>query len=105
MSDEVKPPVIPGFETGEIRKNLMLDKAKIAWLTWRLVIVYIVLFSINTLSVAITAALINATWTQIDTQGRIMIVVSIVSNWTGTMLAFVVGLIHKTKDGNGSQIV
>ena len=58
-------------------------------LEWRLAIFWFILFSVNSLCTAITAALAGTDWAQIDGQAKFMVYVAILLNWTGTIMAFV----------------
>jgi len=55
---------------------------------WKLAILWFVLFSINALGTSIMASLVGTTWSQLDTLGKWMIVVAVIVNWTGTIMAF-----------------
>lgn len=58
-------------------------------LEWRLAAFWFILFSVNSLCTAITAALVGADWATMDAQARFMVCVAVVLNWTGTIMAFV----------------
>jgi len=55
---------------------------------YKMAIVYFVLFSINALCSALMIALANVTWSGLDSQGKFMIGVALIWNWTTTILAF-----------------
>lgn len=55
----------------------------------RVAIFWFTLFSVNALCSAITISLLNATWRELDHQGKFLIVVGVIWNWTTTTMAFV----------------
>jgi hypothetical protein len=55
---------------------------------YRMVIFYIVLFSINSLATAIVASFMNNEWFNMSYTTRFLVVVIVIQNWTGTLLAF-----------------
>lgn len=46
------------------------------------------LFTLNSLSTAIVASFMNADWANLDGTSRFLLVVVVLQNWTGTMIAF-----------------
>lgn len=59
-----------------------------AW-AYRVAIIWFCLFSINALCTAIVVALVGCTWIALDFQSKFIIIIAIVGNWTGTIMAFV----------------
>ena len=55
---------------------------------FRMAILYFSLFSVNAFCSARMIALANVTWSTLDTQGKFMIWVALIWNWTNTVLAF-----------------
>ena len=55
---------------------------------YKMVILYIVLFSLNSLSSAIIASFLNTDWQTLKATAKFILVVVILQSWTGTMLAF-----------------
>lgn len=56
-------------------------------LRYRLMIFYVVVYSLNALATATVAALLNISWSELSGTKRFLIVVGIIGNWSGTMLA------------------
>lgn len=80
----------------------MSDNVKSAGATiweWRMAIFWFCLFSVNTLCTSITAALVGADWAQLDTQSKLMIVIAVIGNWTGAIMAFVSKQAQKIQKG------
>lgn len=65
------------------------------WLAY----VYVFLFSLNSLSTAMIASLINTQWGSLNSTDKFLIVLAVVSNWTGTMLALVNKTLHRLQEG------
>lgn len=55
---------------------------------YKLVIFYVCLFSFNSLSTAIVASFLNTEWSSLSSTSKFLLVVVVVQNWTGSMLAF-----------------
>jgi sterol desaturase/sphingolipid hydroxylase (fatty acid hydroxylase superfamily) len=66
----------------------MLNKAKTQWLAYRMAVAWFVMFSVNSLCTSILASLTGAKWDSIDWQQKFLICVSVLGNWTGTIMAF-----------------
>ena len=66
----------------------ILNKAKVQWLAYRMAVAWFVMFSLNALCTSVIASLTGAKWDALDWQQKFMICVSIVGNWTGTIMAF-----------------
>jgi hypothetical protein len=56
--------------------------------TYRMAILIGALFSINALATAIVISLLNNDWKNLSATSQFLVVVTVVQNWTGTMLAF-----------------
>ncbi len=67
----------------------LFSKATLRVIAWRMAIFWFVLFSINALFTATIAALTGTDWEAINNQKRFLIVLAILTNWTGTIMAFV----------------
>lgn len=67
----------------------VISQAKASIWEWRVAIMYFILFSINSLSTVLLATLTGVNWTALPTQGKVMIVIAVIANWTGTIMAFV----------------
>jgi len=55
---------------------------------YRLVIFYIVLFSLNSLASAVIASFMNTDWAALTGTAKFLLLCVIFQSWTGTMLAF-----------------
>lgn len=53
----------------------------------RIVIAVVVLLSVNSLALTILGCLAGVKWAEADMQTKFMIVVSVIGNWTGILLA------------------
>jgi hypothetical protein len=67
----------------------LISKAKEQILMRALMMMYALLFTCAALASSLLASLIGATWSQLDTQGKVMIVLAVFVNWSTVMLAFV----------------
>lgn len=47
-----------------------------------------ILFSINALATAIVASFMNAEWSQMSPTSKFLLIIVVLQNWTGTMIAF-----------------
>ena len=63
------------------------DTAKIKALEWRMAVLWFVLFSVNSLCSCIVAAMAGSVWSNLQTQEKFTVIVAIVGNWTGTIMA------------------
>lgn len=63
------------------------DTAKIKLLEWRMAILWFVLFSVNSLCSCVVAAMAGSVWSSLGTQEKFTMVVAILGNWTGTIMA------------------
>lgn len=66
---------------------------------YRLVIVYGVLFSLNSLASVTIASFLNVDWSELSTLSKFLIFVVIAQNWTGVMLAFVNRTVARVEQG------
>jgi len=57
-------------------------------MAYRIAAAWFFLFSINALCTAVIAALVGKDWTNLPSQDKFIIVVSVLGNWTGTIMAF-----------------
>lgn len=57
-------------------------------LKYWLIAVYVFLFSINALCTAILASLQSVEWPNLDQTTKFCIVIAVLANWTGVLLAF-----------------
>ena len=69
--------------------NQTLTAAKITMLEYKMAILMFVLFSVNSLCSCFVASMAGSVWATLDTQSKITVVVAMVGNWTGTVIAFV----------------
>ena len=63
--------------------------------TKTLALAWVIIFSVNALCSAMLIALINANWASMDGQGRFMVVVTILMNFTNTLGAFLYSILKK----------
>lgn len=55
---------------------------------YKLAILMGILFSVNSLASAIVASFLNTEWSSLGPTTRFILIVVIIQNWTGTLLAF-----------------
>ena len=67
----------------------MLNRAKTSILEWRMAICWFILFSVNSLATCLIASLVNCNWSQMDAQAKLLMALTVLANWTGTIMAFV----------------
>jgi len=60
---------------------MIIDKKTMA-------IVWFVIFSVNSLCSAVLISLIGANWITMDGQGKFMVIMAVIMNWTNTLGAF-----------------
>src|SRR5271166_5873596 len=56
--------------------------------TFRMAVIYGILFSLNSLSTCIVASLLNADWSDLSGTKKVILCIAIVGNWTGSLMAF-----------------
>lgn len=66
---------------------------------YRMVILYILLFSINALATTIVASFLNVEWTELSTTSKFLVIVVILQNWTGVLLAFFNKSLQRVEQG------
>lgn len=71
---------------------------------YRLAILWFCLFSVNSLGTVIIAALQGAVWAQLSTQAKFLIITAIVSNWTGTIMAYVSKQAKRADAGQAAEL-
>lgn len=90
------------------------DSVSSSLVEYRMAIFYFCLFSVNALCSAMMIALANVTWATLDGQGKFMIAVALVWNWTNTIMAFAskqatrikkTGEIFPLSDGDTQQFI
>jgi hypothetical protein len=79
--------------------NTIATGGKQLW-KFRMAILYCVLFSINSLLTTLIASLVNADWSVMNGQSRLLLYFVVGANWTGTMLAFMSKNSKKLEDGD-----
>lgn len=67
----------------------LLSAAKENVIYNKLAYFYGALFSINSLATAIVASFMNVEWSDLSATSKILLLIVVLQNWTGTMLAFV----------------
>lgn len=66
---------------------------------YKMVILMAILFSINALASAILASFLNVDWSALSTTSKWLILVVIVQNWTGTLMAFFNKTLSRVEQG------
>lgn len=67
----------------------LINKTRLAAVEFRMTIFWFILFSLNALGTSVLASLTGTDWATLDPQSKFMIVVAVLVNWTGTIMAFV----------------
>ena len=67
----------------------IINDARLKLVEYRVAVFWFCLFSINALCSAMTIALTNATWADMDAQSKFLVGVGVIWNWTGTIMAFI----------------
>lgn len=76
-----------------------MAQIKQAAILYKMVFVYILLFSFNSLATAIVASLLNSNWGEMSTTNKFLTIVIILQNWTGVLLAFFNKSIQRAEQG------
>jgi NADH:ubiquinone oxidoreductase subunit 6 (subunit J) len=66
----------------------LMDKARLQVIAYRMAIMWFFLFSINSLCSCIVAASAGSVWTNLDAQAKVTVIIAVIGNWTGTIMAF-----------------
>lgn len=74
-------------------------KAKEQVILYWIAIVMFLLFTVNALALAIISGLIGSDWNSMDGQGKFMLFLAVLANWTNTMFAFFNKTVGKVKKG------
>ncbi|MDE2101569.1 MAG: hypothetical protein KGL39_30265 [Patescibacteria group bacterium] len=67
----------------------LVQKSKSTIWEWRLAIIWFCLFSLYSLITSMLASLTGAKWDTLDGQAKFLIILAILANWLGTIMAFV----------------
>jgi hypothetical protein len=67
--------------------------------TYKMAFFYGGLFSLNALTASIVASFLNVNWSQLSGTEQFLIVVLVIQNWTGTMLAFMNKTMSRVEQG------
>jgi hypothetical protein len=81
----------------------LFSVSQIQKIAWGMAIAYIILFSFGSLATATIAAFTGVDWSALSHTKRMVIVVAIIANWAGTMLAFLNTSLQKMNDYINSQ--
>ena len=65
---------------------------------WRLMIFYVILFSLNSLCTAFVSAMQGQQWGALNSTEHAIIIAVIIGNWTGTLLALFNKTFARTSD-------
>lgn len=76
-----------------------MAQLKQAAILYKMVFIYILLFSFNSLTTATVATLLNSNWSEMSTTNKFLAVVVILQNWTGVLLAFFNKSIQRAEQG------
>lgn len=68
----------------EITSNIVSTAAG-----YHMAILWFVLFSVNALCTSIVASMAGCVWGNLGTQEKFTIVMAIIGNWTGTIMAYI----------------
>lgn len=68
--------------------NSNVKRFTIAALEYRIGVFWFCLFSLNSLGTCVLAASSGCVWEQLDTQSKLTVIVAVMTNWTGTVMAF-----------------
>lgn len=66
---------------------------------YKLAIFYFVLFSFNSLATAIVASFLNTEWNTLTATSKFLLIVVIVQNWSGTMIAYFNKTLSRLQEG------
>ena len=72
-------------------------------ISYKLTVAYFLLFSVNALSAAIIASFLNTDWSALSNTSKFILIVVVIQNWTGTMLAFL--YTTKSRVDKGESII
>ena len=75
--------------------NPLLKKAML----YKMVILMALLFTINSLASAIILSFLNVDWSSLTATSKWLIVIAVVQNWTGTLMAFFNKTISRVEQG------
>lgn len=76
-----------------------MSQLKQTAMLYKMVIVYILLFSVNSLCSATVASFLNVNWSALSTTAKFLVVIVILQNWTGVLLAFFNKSIQRAEQG------
>lgn len=77
----------------------LIQKTKEAALAYKLAIFWFFLFSVNSLCTCIVASMAGSVWHNLGTQEKFTVIVAILGNWTGTIMAFISKTAQKIEKG------
>lgn len=66
----------------------MKERLKLTVLEYRIAVFWFLLFSVNSLCTSITASMAGSVWMNLGEQEKFTVIVAIIGNWTGTIMAF-----------------
>lgn len=75
----------------------MIEKIKLTAMEYKMAVFWFILFSVNSLCTSITASMAGSVWGNLDPQSKFTIIVAIVGNWTGTIMAYLSKQSQRTK--------
>jgi hypothetical protein len=77
----------------------ILASVKQSALVYKMVILYVFLFSVNSLATATVASFLNIDWGSMTKTSKFLVVIVIIQNWTGVLLAFFNRSIQRAESG------
>lgn len=67
---------------------MTFEQAKISALEWKITVMWFILFTVNSLGTCILAASAGCVWDNLGWQEKLTVVLAVIVNWTGTMMAW-----------------
>jgi hypothetical protein len=77
----------------------MNDYPNLNRVTFRLAALWGTLYSLNALGTCIMVALQNAKWVEMPAQAKMLLIIGIAVNWTGTLMAFISKTVARLESG------
>ena len=80
------------------------SKRKAEMLAGRIAIIWFILFSFNSLFSSIIVGITGKYWSEIGSQDRFVIIIAILMNWTGLIMAFLFQAAKRVQHGENPLI-
>jgi hypothetical protein len=65
---------------------------------YKLAIAWGILFTIQSVGTIVLAAMVNVNWSELDTQGKFLLLVGMSANWAGMMMAFLSRVVSRLSE-------